>query len=206
MRIFQSTNKHKKYWKERKIDWKERYLSTWNHPHRKLIIEALKSFDWFSLWEVGCGPGANLVKITKELPGRQLGGSDINKEAIDLAKETFRGGNFHVEEADDLLISDDAIDVVLSDACLIYYSPIKIGKVLDEITRVSRNYVVLCEFYSPNWFHRKLLRLKTGYYAHDYKKLLEERGWFDIQIVKIPENFWKGYPWQPFGHIIVAQK
>lgn len=204
--MIKSTKEHKEYWKNRKIDWKTAYLDTWNHPHRELIVSALKQMQWFSLWEVGCGPGANLVKIVKELPGRQVGGSDISEDAIELAQKTFVGGKFHVESVEDLLLSDNAVDVVLSDATLIYIGPRKIHKVMNELTRVARNYVVLCEFHSTNWFKKLMFRWKSGYNAYDYKKLLEKYGYFDILIVKIPKEFWPGTPWQEWGHIIIGRK
>lgn len=200
-----TTNKHTKFWEERKIDWNKEYLQTWNHPHRQLIIWALQSFEWFSLWEVGCGPGANLVRIWKQWPDRQIGGSDVSKDAIDLARKTFHGGKFHVESAEDLLLSDKATDVVLSDACLIYVSPLKIDKAIKELTRVARNRIVLCEFHSTNILARWWFRWKTGYNAYNYQTLLEKHGCYDIQMVKITKDFWDGEPWTKWGYVISAK-
>lgn len=203
------TSKHKKYWKERKIDWQAHYSSTWDHPHRQIIIQALKSFNWFSLWEVGCASGPNLIRIVKDFPNRQLGGSDVNAEAIELARSTFVNGKFHVESVEDMLISDRATDVVLSDATLIYVDPFKIKRVLHEVLRISRNRVILCEFHSPNLWKRWWFRLKTGYNAYDYQALLEGAGAYDIQMVKIPPAYWpgstKGDGWYDFGYVIVAK-
>lgn len=201
------TNQHKKFWKERKIDWQKEYLDTWGHPHRRLITYVLSSFHWVSLWEIGCGPGANLMRIlkTKELQGKQLGGSDINADAIELARKTFVGGKFHVESSEDILLSDKAVDVVLSDASLIYISPFKIDKVIEEIVRVSRTSLVLCEFHSTSLWKRWWFRWKTGYNAYNYKELLEKHGCYDIQIIKIPKEYWPGFPWETMGHVIVAK-
>ena len=201
-----TTTQHKKYWRDRKIDWDKSYLATWDHPHRKLIIHALKLFPWFSLWEVGCGPGANLVKITNELPGHQLGGSDISEDAINLARKTFVGGKFHIEPSDDVMLSDFAVDVVLSDAHLIYYGPTKIKAVLKEMIRVSRGYIVLCEYYERNLWKRLMIRWKTGYNAYNYPRLLEKLGCYSIRTVKIPESYWPDTMWSSVGHIIIAKK
>lgn len=204
--MLKTTDTHKKYWRERKINWAEHYLSTHNHPHRKLIVHALKLFNWFSLWEVGCGPGANLVKITRELPGHQLGGSDINADAIELARKTFIGGKFHVESSDDLLLSDNSVDVILSDAHLIYYGPTKIKKVLREMIRSSRQYLVFCEYHSKSFWTRLWIRLKTGYNAHDYEKILESLGCYSIRLIKIPQEYWPDTMWGKYGYIILAKK
>lgn len=204
--MFKTTSKHKEYWRNRKIDWTKHYLATWDHPHRRLIVHALKTFDWFSLWEVGCGPGANLVKITKELPGHQLGGGDINADAIEVAKQTFVGGRFHVESSEDILLSDNSVDVILSDAHLIYYGPTKIKKVLKEMLRATRKYIILFEYAEKSWFKRLLIRWRTGYNAYNYPELLEELGCYQIQFIKMPPEYWPDTNWGKYGHLIIAKK
>lgn len=203
---FKTTKQHKTWWKDRKIDWQKDYLATWNHPHRELISRVLASFNWISLWEVGCGPGANLVRLIKDgASNKQLGGSDVNPEAIKLAQKTFKGGKFHVESVEDMLLSDEAVDVILSDATLIYIGPFKIKKAIKEIIRIARNRLVLCEFHSENWLKRWIFRLRTGYNAYNYRKLLEDAGCYDISILKIPKAFWDGTPWTEFGYIITCK-
>lgn len=201
-----TTKDHREYWKNRKIDWDQAYLSTWDHPHRQLIIWALKTFNWLSLWEIGCGPGANLMKIAKEIPNRQLGGSDINEDAIELARKTFVNGHFRVESVEDLLLSDRACDVILSDATLIYIGPDKIKSTINELKRITRERIVFCELHSNNWWKRWVYRYKTGYNVYNYKKLLENAGFYDVQIAKIPKEYWPGTPWETFGYIIMAKK
>lgn len=162
----------------------------------------LQSFPWISLWEVGCGSGPNLVRIVKDgFTNRQLGGSDVNADAIEAARKTFNGGKFHVESSEDMLLSDQAVDVMLSDAHLIYIGPFKIKKVLREMVRITRNHLVLCEYYEPSLWKRLLLWWQTGYFAHDYKTLLEELGCYDIKILPIPEEYWGGN-WSKYGYII----
>ena len=185
-----TTKQHKKYWADRKIDWNAHYLSTWQHPHRSVIIEVLKTFPWRSLWEIGCASGPNLVRITKDIPGRELGGNDINKDAIELARKTFKGAMFEVSSCENVLLSDKACDVTLSDMTLIYIGPRKIEKVLREIKRFTRNRIVLVEFDSKKWWRRLWLRLRSGYHAYDYKKLLEKCGYYDVMKYKIPEQFY----------------
>lgn len=208
------TNKHKKYWVERKIDWKTAYLDTYNHPHREIIVQALHSFKWMSLWEVGVGAGENLVRIVQSYPEEhfkklQLGGSDVNADAIELATKVIQGGKFRTESVEDMLLSDKAVDVMLSDATLIYIDPFKIDKVMKEMFRVTRERIVLCEFHSASLWKRWMFRLKTGYNAYDYKKLLEKHGAYDIQLVKIPPAMWPGCQpgdgWYDFGYVIMAR-
>ncbi len=209
-----TTKKHKKFWKNRKINWIDSYLDgvdpvsskpMWDHPHRELIVYALKTFGWYSLWEIGCGAGANIKKIVTAIPNKQLGGSDINQDAVDTCNRVFKGGKFHCESSEDILLSDKAVDVILSDAHLLYFSPKDIKKVLKEMKRVGRLRLVLCELHEKSWWKRTIYKFKTGYNVYDYRRLLEDLGCYNIQIIKIPTDFWQGDPWAKFGHIIIAQ-
>ena len=186
-----STKKHTEYWRHRKIDWKTAYADTWNHPHRGIITFMLKSMNFLSLWEVGVGGGANLIRIFKELPGKQIGGSDVSEDAIATCRGLFQGGLFHVEPGNDMLMSDKSVDVILSDMTLIYVDPFKIDSYLKEFKRVGRLYVVLCEFHSSSWWKRQKARFNL-YHVYDYKKLLEKHGFYDIQVQHIPEQYWPG--------------
>jgi ubiquinone/menaquinone biosynthesis C-methylase UbiE len=187
-----TTKQHSEYWKNRKIDWNAHYLVTAEHPHRYIIVEVLKSFPWRSLWEIGCGPGANLVRIATDIPGRELGGSDINADAIDLARKTFKNALFEVSSCEDTLLSDKACDVTLSDMVLIYIGPNKIKKVLKEIKRYTRGRIVLVEFDSSKWWRRLWLRWTTGYHSYNYKKVLEQCGYYDVMLYKIPSKYYPG--------------
>lgn len=200
-----STNSYARGWSERKIDWRKDYLSTWNHPHRSIITHMLKSIPAFSLWEVGCGPGPNLVRILKEVKGLSLGGSDVNEDAIAVARETFKGGIFHVEHGDDLLMGDKSVDVLLTDMTLIYVGPFKIRDYIREFKRVARNYVIFVEFHSDSWWVRQWERM-NGHHAHDFKKLLASEGFYDIMVQKIPLSLYPGVTsGKNLRHVITAR-
>jgi len=207
MFFLSSTKNHRNYWKHRK-NWIEGYSSpaALNHPHRKIIIEALKSFSWHSLVEIGCATGPNLVNIVRQIPGHQVGGIDISAEAILAAEKIFKGGHFNVCPADDIMMSDKSADVALTDACLLYVGPLKIRKHLREIKRIARNHVVFCELHHESLWRRWKLRLSRGYHAHNYIKLLESEGFYDIFMYKLKEQDWPGGdPWRNYGYVITAR-
>lgn len=200
------TEAWKQYWEQRKIDWNSSYLQTWNHPHRNLISKTLENFRWKSLFEIGCGAGANLVNIIKHFPGKQLGGVDINKDAIKVASESLQGAILRIGSAEDILMSDDSTDITLSDMCLMYVGPLKIRAYLQEIKRITRDYAVFCEFHSASFLQRLKLRLTSGYNAYDYRKLLEQCGFYDIVMLKLSEADWPGgQPQKDFAWIITAK-
>jgi len=202
---FKTTKKHKKWWEGRKIDWQKDYLDSWNHPHRYFISSLLTRFQWISLIEVGCASGANLMNIVKNFQGKQVGGFDVNAEAIELAKKTFQGAILKVGSVEDMMMSDDSTDVVLSDMCLIYVS--NPDKAIKEMKRVTRKYLVLSELHSESWYGRIKLRLTSGYHAHNYKTLLEKHGFYNLQFIKMTEKMWPGgNPQKTYGYFILAQK
>lgn len=195
-RFFRTTKTHANYWKNRKIDWRKDYLSTWNHPHRQVIKNLLLGMPWMSLMEIGCGAGANLAQIAVGIQNRkfQLGGTDINAEAIEVAKNNgfFKDGNFLVCPNDDVMMSDKSTDVVLSDMSLIYMDQRKIHKTLKEFKRIGRNWLVMCEFDSTKWWKRWWVKSISGYNVYDYKKLLDTHGFYDIIKYKLTNQDWPG--------------
>lgn len=203
--MLKTSRSHAQWWAHRKIDWATRYFDTHGHPHRELILQALSMIRWKSILEVGCGAGANLLRILIAFPGAQVGGFDISVDAIQTAKEKLpKAYHLDTSPAHDLFISDKSCDVILTDACLIYMGPLMIRKVIKEIRRVARGNVIFCEFHSTSFWHRLWLYGKTGYFSHNYLKLLKRYGFYDVQVRKIPAKYWPGTPWETEGYIITA--
>ena len=198
--------RHINYWRNRNIDWKQAYFE--DHPHRDLIVEALRRLKIGSVMEFGCASGYNLYKIRKAFPWVEIGGIDISEDAIETAKKLLPEDTAVLEacSADKVFLSDKSSDVVLTDACLIYFDPLSINKVVKEMKRVARKHVLLVEFNSRNWLKRLALRLFTGYNSYDWKKLLEKHGFSDVEMYKITEEDWPGgEPWKTFGYLISAR-
>ena len=205
--IAKSTNWYRRYWKKRSnINWKEAFFNP-EHPHRKLIVEALKQFQFKSVLEVGCGAGANLYNIKQNFPHSDVGGIDWNEDAIKAAKEMLpKASVLQVGEATDIYISDKGADILLSDMCLIYLDKKNFRKALKEAKRVARNGVVFCEFHHPSWFMRLFLKLYSGYNAYNYKEELKKLGFYDIFIRKITDQEWPvGNPQHTFAYLITAK-
>lgn len=200
---FKSTLQNKRFWENRDIDWDKQYLQTWNHPHRAFIIQELARTNWRSVLEVGCASGPNLLKIAQTFPNRDFGGVDVNEKAIELARSVFKGAFLEVCPGNDIIMSDGATDIVLTDLMLMYIGPLKIREYLRELKRICRWKIILVELYHPSIWKRLTLMLR-GYYAHDYKKLLEEVGCHQIEIRKLP-NVWNGEPQNTYAHLITAK-
>jgi ubiquinone/menaquinone biosynthesis C-methylase UbiE len=206
-----TTKQHTNYWANRDIDWVKSYTDTWNHPHRNLIVDKLKSFQWVSLLEIGCASGPNLVRIAKDFPSADLGGIDVSARAVETINNIFvnskKYGWFRVGSGEDVMMSDSSTDVALTDMTLIYVGPSKIKKYIKEMHRIARKRIVLCEFHSTNPLTRLVKRLKTGYNLHNYPKLLEEAGFYDVEMTKLTKEDWPGGGMQEkYAYIITAKK
>lgn len=198
---------HKKNWTQRKIDWNSHYWSP-NHPHRVLILKELLRFPFKSVFEIGCGAGANLFNIYRAFGklGAEVGGSDVNEDAIIAAKKNLPfARDLEVGSADDIFFSDKSIDVIITDATLLYVSPFKIKKTIKEMARVARNGIIFCEPYREKLWQRLYLLWKEKLYLHNYPKLLTEAGFYDIKLTKIDKRFWSDSLWYVCGYIISAK-
>ena len=188
------------------MDWKQSYFE--DHPHRELIIDTLRKYPAGSVIEFGCASGYNLHKIRQSFPHMEIGGIDISEEAIATAKRLLPEDTAVLEacSADSVFLSDKSADVVLTDMCLIYFDPMSIRNVLKEVRRVARKYVILIEFHHTNWFKRLALRLLTGYNSYNYRKLLEKKGFSDMEFYKLTEADWPGgAPQKQFAWLIIAK-
>lgn len=202
--MWKSTKQLKAYWENRKINWEQAYFTP-DHPHRQLIIDALRGMKFYSIYEIGCGAGANLFKVLKNFPGVRVGGVDVNEDAVAAAKKHLPN-NALVEHRTkgDIFMNDHSIDVILSDACLIYIDPLRINDTIKEIKRVARNNIVFVELHSSSFWERMKIRWR-GYHAYDYKKLLAKHDFYNIRVEKIPKGLWDGTPWEQHGFIITAK-
>ena len=221
MRFHSSTEKHKEYWKDRQIDWKEAYFDTLDHPHRDYLIKILETQPPRSVLEIGCASGPNLYRIKKAFPDCRVCGCDINEEAIKTADFIFRQEwpekhfekpaidsiadiDFRVGGIESVPFHGEYFDLVITDATLIYIDPKTMPRALREMRRLSYDKFLMIEFHSTSWLKRKALNLASGYFAYDYKKLLSEKYFKNIVLTKVPKDMWGGTPWNDFGYFITC--
>ena len=122
--MYKTEQEHLGYWSARQTDWKASYLDTWEHPHRQMIVDALREFDFDSVLEVGCASGPNLFRLAREFPGVRLSGTDVNGEAIKTARR-YLAGDLRVGTLAQADFPDQCADVVLTDMVLIYVEQIR---------------------------------------------------------------------------------
>jgi SAM-dependent methyltransferase len=200
------------YWKYKSFfssNWREGYLDSDNeiHPHRELLLEKISqkhSID--SILEIGCANGTNLRMINKKIHGILLEGIDINKKALNegvniLKKENITNIRLKYKSAKDLSsYKDQEFDLVFCDAVLMYIDSNNIKNVIDEMFRILKKLVIICDqhtdkksFYNDKW-------------VHNYDYLIKGISGIKSVIFSSISDDILGGDWGKYGKIIVVEK
>jgi len=189
----------RKDWKNEKGSWLEEYWESRNHPHRQLILQALKKLEPFKrIIEIGCNCGPNLALIKKNYPDVDLMGIDVNKEAIAMGLKFLPEVSFancSIQTFPYVLYS---FDIVLIDAVFMYLYDNEIVPVLRSINNIARKAIIIVDW--------KGTGINYGHYARDYKHLLEtETAFKKVEEIKITQEYWPSKNWSDIGYIWIAE-
>ena len=101
-----------------------------------------------SVLEVGCNIGRNLVALKNFIS--EIHAVDPNAEAIKVVKNNpdLADVKANVGHGLDLAYDNQSIDLVFTSGVLIHVSPDDLGKVVDEVYRVSKRYILCVEYFS----------------------------------------------------------
>jgi len=189
-------------------NWEEGYIDppSLAHPHRELIINSIRGRGPVrDLLELGSGGGINLVTLSKHFPDISYTGIDINRKAINLGQKYIKSHNI----LDINLIAGDifdinkmksnSVDIILTDAVLMYLNPKDLSTLLPEMLRVSKLGFILCEQMSIGGVY-------NDHWRHDYEAMLNNlAGVRGFTTRKITEEYWSG-DWVEFGFLIEVEK
>ena len=182
-------------------------------PHRGWLTDRLLSTVRESktgkadILEVGCGWGPNLVVLAKRAPLFRLTGVDISPASIAegqkrLTELNLSGISLVEGQADDLsAIEDASMDVVFTDAMLLYVGPDKIERTIMEMIRVARRHVFLLEMHCTS-------AGAGGYYMRDgwlrdYEVLLRSLvGDTTVRLEPMPPRLRVAGRWPQYGTLI----
>ena len=189
------------------------YSDAVEHPHRAYLLEKLsKYYPFDSVLEVGCYSGPNLMLIAEKYPSVVVHGIDINSKSIDfgrrlIAEKELKNVTLQVSTADDLsLYEDKSIDIVFTDAALLYVGRDKIGDAIGEMVRVAKRAIIFNEWdssicgkqlgsqwYDLHWIHN---------YSEQVKLHMVPQ---NITVSKIPNELWGAGGWQTYGAFIEVE-
>ena len=209
-----------KYWQDRPKDdaqrdwlygkesWTEDYWESAEHPHRKVIVDAIVGMDARSVLDVGCNAGP-LLRLCKERGIQRLAGIDASAEAIALAKERLPEADLQVGDfTKHIPWAPGDFDVVVADASLMYVHPNDILSVIDVLGQLARRGLIIADRFSGSRLGEPTA--KGHIWARNYGALLADFGWNAgkwVKHVKVTEDLWPGSPgWQKDGWIWIAER
>lgn len=137
--------------------------------------ERVTALGFGSALEVGCNVGANLAWLAELLGAGSVAGVDVNERALEILRSRVPGIDVRRAAARDLPFGDGAFDLVFTTGVLIHQPPDELPRVMDEIVRCSRRYV-LCGEYRADDLEEVPYRGQQGaLFRHDYGRLYQER-------------------------------
>lgn len=134
-------SKRNQYFNE--IDTNRYLVRNW----ARMLSKALPTFPNSAL-EVGCNLGANLVALKPMI--KELNGLEPNKQVLENAKKDSRleGVNLVNGNGFEIPFKDNSVELVFTNGVLIHIHPDNLGKVVDEIYRVSSKYIICSEYFA----------------------------------------------------------
>jgi len=210
------TRVDEKIWKKRSRSHLQKNLGNVLLPHRVWLIDNILAHleitpqenegqGHTTVLEIGCGCGANLEVLARRTPTLQLVGIDISPVSIAVGRERFAelgiGSVTLVEgQADNLsCLANASVDVVFTDAMLLYIGPDKIQVCIEEMRRVARRALILLEM------HMEGIGLGGSYtrdgWVRDYRVLFNQLG-YDTKLLRMPPEARPAGRWPKYGTLI----
>ena len=102
-----------------------------------------------SLVELGCNIGLNLQALNRINKNFELCGYEINKAAAQKAKD-LNIGKIVDGTILDPLPTIAQYDISFTKGVLIHINPEELARVYENLFRLSKRYIVVCEYYNPS--------------------------------------------------------
>jgi len=111
--------------------------------------------------DVGCGAGANIFHISKEIPFFYFEGLDIRKDLLEFAKKRLPNINFY--SADFLNFNINKQYDILTAMQFISFVPFDMKDFIIKANELAKEYIILTSLFSEGWLEQHTI-------AHDLKE------------------------------------
>lgn len=132
--------------------------------------------------EVGSNSG-NMLILLRSLGFENVYGIEVNRYAIEKCRTRTKEVNIIEGSALDIPFKDGYFDLVFTAGVLIHISPEDIKKVVSEIYRCSRKYIMGCEFYADSYQELDYRGNKDLLWKTDFHKLYKKI-FSDLKLLK----------------------
>lgn len=154
------------------------------HKQEAALIDFLKTLNFESVFEVGCGYGRITKLILENFPQvRQIVGIDLSPDQIEIAQRyvNSRKVELRLGKIQDVEVPDRSYDVVIAVSVLMHIPFNEVNVAIKSMVRISRKHVVNVDWYRPT------MACNRGYcFAHDYPSLYKKFGCKKIRRIPIP--------------------
>ena len=160
----------------------EFYRKLWGITRTELNKQFLSMLEKnVSILEVGCNR-ANQLSILQNMGFGNLWGLEINKRALEIARENKRF-NLIESSATDIPFKDGFFDLVFTSGVLIHIDPEIFEQVMDEMYRVAKKYIWGFEYFSEECEEIEYRGHKNRLWKNNFLELFQNR-FPDLKVVK----------------------
>jgi pseudaminic acid biosynthesis-associated methylase len=129
--------------------WDQFYLDNWGVTKSEINAKLLKDLPKdIKILEVGSNTGMQL-KCFQDMGFTNIYGVELQSYAVEKSKEYTKGINIIQGSGFDLPFKDNYFDLVCTNGVLIHIHPNDHSKIMSEMVRCSKKYVMGFEYYSP---------------------------------------------------------
>lgn len=164
-------------------------------PMMGIVADELRSTEFESVLEVGCGYGENLLAIERIFKNKKIVGVDIDINRIEVARKHINA-ELIIGDINKLEFEDKSFDVAFTNALFCMISPEEVERGVKEIIRVAKKKLILIELNSDSKFGL-VGRQRTSV---NWKELFKEHG-LEARLDKIGD-IWNTSPWCSHGYKI----
>lgn len=123
--------------------------SYWDSPpasaRSEWFADILQNYDFDSVFEIGMFSGRNLKYIEDRFSKVSLGGLDINKKAVQFAKNKLPAASFFQSDLYDIGSLSFSADIVYTSGTLIHIVPKDLRDIISNIIPHAKKYVMHIE-------------------------------------------------------------
>ncbi|RYY57821.1 MAG: methyltransferase domain-containing protein [Chitinophagaceae bacterium] len=131
-------------------EWDQFYIENWGKTKLEINDTVLAGLPRdIKILEVGCNIGMQL-KGFQRMGFKELYGIELQAYAVEKAKRVTENINIIQGSGFDLPFRENYFDLVCTNGVLIHIAPVDHHRIMGEIHRVSKKYIMGWEYFSPN--------------------------------------------------------
>jgi len=173
--VFGKKYENEDFWKKFGVEYYDKYKNKkeWVKKQEILLIEHLKTLEFDSVLEFGCGFGRTAKILSENFPIQKFNAFDLSSHQIENAKKYCEGLNikFMTSSLKDF-DTNEKFDLVFGPEILMHIEPKDIEFVIKKMMSFANKYFIATIFpYKSQKIHQG-----THTFYHDYEKIYEKIG------------------------------